>query len=797
MTTKQAQYNIGGMSCSFCAETINKAYGRTDGVEDVDVSLAHEELLVEYDDERLSEAVVKDVVRDLGYTIRDPDKEKRFEQQQAELEEGKRHLSISGIAAIVSLGLMTVMVARNGWNVFAETDQQWMWYGSLGLALVTMFWPGRYIKEKAWQSLKRGIFNQHVLLEAGAFAGLAGGFLGWFVFTGEGFPVVHFFVVSTFITTYHVLSGYTSLIVRTRASRAVNDLMDLQPNTARRVAEDGDVEEVAVDELAVGDRVRVKPGENVPTDGEVLEGESAVDESVATGESAPVDKGPGDELVGGSVTETGMLLFEVTATGDDAFLNQVARQIEEARAMKPDIVQMADRILKYFVPGVLSISAAAFLFWVIVPAVFPGTVLGTGAQFETAAFAALAVLVLGYPCALGMATPLALIRGGGEAARNGILMRSGDAFQVFQDVDHVVLDKTGTITEGEPAVDTVVGIDDHAEVDVLRTAASAEAFSEHPLAAAILDHADEHDVSFPDPEAFDSVTGKGVTATIDGDDVLVGKPGWLEAEGIDLAVAEEVIERLQGKGLTTVGVVVRDAEDTSERSSGDRTEPRGGAVVGLVGIGDEIKPDATATIDRMRERAMTPVMITGDNERTAQAVADEIGIERVMADVLPDDKREEVEKIQDEGGRVAMVGDGINDAPALTQADIGVAIGAGTDIAIESADVVLMGERLGGVMDAHGIAETSYRKTKQNLIAAFSFNGLGVAAAVTGLVHPVFAMLAMAGSVTLVLANSFAGQLLSGEGIKTDFFVETVDAGEFERSEAADTEAGSEASATA
>jgi cation transport ATPase len=431
-----------------------------------------------------------------------------------------------------------------------------------------------------------------------------------------------------------------------------------------------------------------------------------------------------------------------------------------------------------------------------------------------------------------MATPLALIRGGGEAARNGILMRSGDAFQVFQDVDHVVLDKTGTITEGEPAVDTVVGIGgeasseersssgrssrqgpredrasrsssdessdgDHAEVDVLRTAASAEAFSEHPLAAAILDHADERDVSFPDPEAFDSVTGKGVTATIDGDDVLVGKPGWLEAEGIDLAVAEEAIERLQGKGLTTVGVVVRDAEDTSERPSGDRTEPRDGAVVGLVGIGDEIKPDAAATIDRMKERAITPVMITGDNERTAQAVAEEIGIERVMADVLPDDKREEVEEIQDEGGRVAMVGDGINDAPGLTQADVGVAIGAGTDIAIESADIVLMGDRLGGVMDAHGIAETSYRKTKQNLIAAFSFNGLGVAAAVTGLVHPVFAMLAMAGSVTLVLANSFAGQLLSGEGIKTDFSVETVDASEFERSEAADTEAGSEASATA
>jgi cation transport ATPase len=397
-----------------------------------------------------------------------------------------------------------------------------------------------------------------------------------------------------------------------------------------------------------------------------------------------------------------------------------------------------------------------------------------------------------------MATPLALIRGGGEAARNGILMCSGDAFQVFQEVEHIVLDKTGTITEGKPAVDTVVGVGgevnevnrsssdgpsdgDHAEVDVLGTAASAEAFSEHPLATAILDHAAEHDVDFPDPDEFDSVTGKGVTATVDGDDVVVGKPGWLEAEGIDLSTADEEIERLQGEGLTTIGVVVREAR--SERSSGEQSEPRDGDLIGLVGIGDGIKPDATATIDRMKAQGITPVMITGDNERTAQAVADEIGIKRVMAEVLPDDKREEIKQIQNEGHRVAMVGDGINDAPALTQADIGIAIGAGTDIAIESADIVLMGDRLGGVVDAYEIGETSYEKTKQNLIAAFSFNGLGVTAAVTGLVHPVFAMLAMAASVTLVLANSFAGQLLSGEGIETDFSVETVETEEAEEIE--------------
>ena len=747
MGSAQRQFNVGGMSCSFCAESIRKAYGRTEGVESVDVSLAHEEVLVQYDDARIGEVELKDTLRDLGYTIRDPDKAKRFEEQQAELADGKRRLALAGGASIVTAALML-------WMLFAmgrlESESLAMDLMALALALGTMFGAGRYIVEKAYHSLRRGILNQHVLLEAGAFAGLLGGFLGLLVF--PTFPTVHFFAVSVFITTYHVLSEYTSLVVRTRASQAVQDLLDLQPDTARRVT-DGAVEEVPVDDLEVGDRVRVKPGENVPVDGEVVEGTSTVDESVATGESIPEEKTAGDELIGGSVNETGTLLVEVTATGEDAFLSRVAREIEQARATKPGIVQLADRVLKHFVPAVLTIAALAFLFWVLVPAVWPGGPFGTGPNVQRGAFAALAVLVLGYPCALGMATPLALIRGGGRAANRGILMRSGDAFQIFPDVDHVVLDKTGTITVGEPVVSEVVATDGE-ESDVLAAAASAEAFSQHPLADAILAAADERGVGYEDPETFDSVTGKGVTATVAGSEILVGKPGWLDAEGVDLGAAREEIERIQTRGLTVSGVV------------------RNGELVGLVGIGDEIKVDAAATVQRMKDAGLVPMMITGDDERTARAVADEVGIERVMADVLPDEKRAEIGRLQDDGHRVAMVGDGINDAPALTQADVGIAIGAGTDIAIESADVVLMGDRLGGVMDAYEIAEESYRKTRQNLAAAFTFNGIGVAAATTGLVHPVFAMIAMVLSVSAVLANSFAGQLLSSEGINAAFTVE-------------------------
>ncbi|MFC4553453.1 MULTISPECIES: heavy metal translocating P-type ATPase [Halobacteriales] len=748
MGTTQNQFNVGGMSCSFCAESIKKAYNRTDGVEDVDVSLAHEEVLVRYDNETLSEVELKDTLRDLGYTIRDPDKEKRFEEQQAELTNGKRRLLLAGGASIGTAGLMLWMIFVMG---RFESTSLAMNLVTLGLALGTMFGPGRYILEKAYNSLRRRIFNQHVLLEAGAFAGLFGGFLGLFVF--PGFPTVHFFAVSVFITTYHILSEYTSLLVRTRASQAVQSLLDLRPDTARRVTDDGAVEELAIDDLEVGAHVRVKPGETIPIDGAVVDGESTVDESVATGESIPEEKQSGDEVIGGSINETGTLLVEVTATGEDAFLNQVAREIEQARAMKPGIIQLADRVLKYFVPGVLTIAVLSFLFWILVPAVVPGTILGTGPQVQTGAFAALAVLVLGYPCALGMATPLALIRGGGKAANRGILMRSSDAFQIFPDVDHVVLDKTGTITVGTPAVSEVVALESD-ESEVVATAAGAEAFSEHPLADAILEYADERGVEYADPKSFESVTGKGVTATVDGDDVRVGKPDWLTTEGIDLSAATDEIERLQHRGLTVSGIA------------------RNGTLVGLVGIGDEIKADAAATIERMTDAGITPVMITGDNERTAEAVAAEVGIDQVMADVLPNEKRDEIGRLQHEGHRVAMVGDGINDAPALTQADIGIAIGAGTDIAIESADIVLMGDRLGGVMDAYEIGTESYRKTRQNLLAAFTFNGVGVAAATTGLIHPVFAMIAMVLSVTAVLANSFGGQLLAGEGVNTDFTVD-------------------------
>jgi len=544
-------------------------------------------------------------------------------------------------------------------------------------------------------------------------------------------------VAATFLMTYHILSGYVSTTVRARSQEAVRKLLDLQPDTAH-VVRDSDEVEVAIEQIQVGDRVRVRPGERIPVDGKVVEGFSAVDESIVTGEALPVEKVPGAEAIGGSVNRAGSLLIEVTRVGEETFLRQVARHVQEARAMKPGVIQLVDAILTHFVPGVLAVSATAFLIW------SAGAWALTGSpDWPRAIFAALSVLVMGYPCALGMATPLALIRGGGLAAEQGVLIRSAEAFQIMKDIRAVVLDKTGTITEGDPAVVDVVASGDVSAHDVLGAAASAELRSEHFLGQAIVAHAEHRGFDVRAPESFESETGRGVAAQVGGEQVLVGRRTLLEERGIQFdANAVATLGELESRGQTVVTVA------------------RGGHLIGLIAIADTVKNGAAEAIARLKRAGIEPTMLTGDNRRTANLVAEQVGIENVVAEVLPEEKAAKIRELQATGVRVAMVGDGINDAPALTQADVGIAIGAGTDIAIESADVVLIHNRLDGVSDAIAIGRTSYRKTVQNLTLAFAFNGIGIPLAATGVVHPIWAMVAMVASVSAVLANSFWGRFL-------------------------------------
>jgi Cu+-exporting ATPase len=765
---------IAGLHCSLCTGTIEKALGCQPGVAKVAVSLTHEQTLVDYDPQRISGTQILSTLRDLGYDLYDPRKLRRFEEEEAVLVgEGMRLLvavaaSLAAIALVAAAGLVGVLVSASvvallvpvtvallrpaGWlrallgavgvvapgvaaltvratGLLNQTVTGWI-TGALAVGMLAAVTS--HFARMAYQSARRGILNQHVLLEAGALAGIAGGVIG---LTGmlPGYPTAAFFAVTVLITTYHTFSEWLSLLVKTRSSQAVKKLLDLRPDFAR-VVRDGEEVELDLDQVTVGDLVRIRPGERVPVDGQVRFGCSAVDLSMITGEPIPVERGPGDELVGGSINGTGTLLVEVTRVGEETFLAQIVRHVEDARALKPGILHLVDRVLRIYTPLVLIAAAAALLGWLAATAA-----LGE-ADVQRAVFAGLSVLVMGYPCAVGIAAPLAIVRGAGAAADHGIVMRTGEAFQTLRQVGTIVLDKTGTLTVGRPAVR---GIDPHGDLDtegLLRLAAAAEAASEHPLARAIVAAAADRGLELPDAGAFASVTGFGVTAWVAGRRVLVGRPGLLADHGIDPAPLAPSIQRWSQRGHTAVAVDDQPA--------------------GVIALGDALRPDAADTLARLRDAGITPVLVTSDNTAAASHIAAQVGIGPgdVHAEVHPDRKAALVRDLQQRGRRVAMVGDGSNDAPALMQADVGIAIGSGTDIAIESADVILVRDRLHLLLVARQISHSSYRRITQNVGLAFAFNGIGIPAAATGLLSPVWAMIAMAASVTAIFVNSIGAR---------------------------------------
>ena len=763
---------IGGLHCSLCTGTLETALGKLPGVDRVAVSLTHEQALVEYDPARVRPQQFIDTLRDIGYSARDPRKLRPYEEEEADLvREGRRlfiaiGFSLITIALLVQLsgpwgvvvptvvgltflalaflllrgqGLVAALVGTAGLgavtggvlagNALGVERRLVPWLVG-GFAVAVVFVLARHIAVMAVQSVRRGILNQHVMLEAGALAGVTGGIIGLAV-RPAGYPTAAFFGVSVLIVNYHLFSEWLSLLVKTRSSQAVRRLLELQPDTAR-VVRDGAEREISVAEVTVGDLVRVRPGESIPVDGEVVGGRSAVNQSLVTGEPIPVERVEGDTVIGGSVNGAGTLLVRVTAIGEESFLQQVVRHVEDARALKPGILHLVDRILRVYAPTVLGLSAVALGAWLL------GTWAVTGhADVQRAVFAALSVLVMGYPCAVGIAAPLSIVRGAGEAADHGIIMRTGEAFQAFRLVRRVVLDKTGTLTEGRPIVREVDAVGD--EDELLALAAAAEASSEHPLAQAVLSAALERGVEISSVDDFEAVPGRGVVAAVGGERVLVGRPGFLEAEGIVVDALADRISGLEQAGRTVIAVA------------------RGPRFLGVLALGDRLRPDAVEAVAAMRSAGVTPVLVTGDNRRAAAHVAAQLGIDEVHAAVLPGQKADIVRELQ-RRGRVAMVGDGINDAPALMQADVGVAMGAGTDIAIESADIIITGNRLTSIVIAREISRRSYRKTKQNVALAFAFNGIGIPVATTGLVYPVWAMVAMALSVTTIFVNSLWGR---------------------------------------
>ncbi|MGQ0655330.1 MAG: heavy metal translocating P-type ATPase, partial [Betaproteobacteria bacterium] len=509
-------------------------------------------------------------------------------------------------------------------------------------------------------------------------------------------------------------------------------LLDLQPDTARVVREEKELE-LPIEQVSVNALVRIRPGERVAVDGSVESGHSAVDQSLVTGEPIPVEKSKGDSVIGGSINGTGTLLIRVTAVGEGSFLNKVIREVEDARALKPGILHLVDRVLRVYTPAVLIVAAIAFAGWLL------GTwLLGGQVDLERAVFAGLSVLIMGYPCAVGISAPLSIVRGAGEAAEQGILMRTGEAFQGYRLVNTIVLDKTGTLTEGRPAVRELEAVEG-TEKELLALAAAAEASSEHPLAQAVLDAAFERGGTPPEVRSFEAVPGKGVAASTDEGEILVGSPSFLTSRGLDLSHVAARVRQLEEAGRTVIALA------------------RNGRVAGVIALGDTLRPDAREAVAALRKAGLRTVLLTGDNERAARRIAREVGIDEAHAGVLPDAKADIIRKLQ-RGGRVAMVGDGINDAPSLMQADVGIAMGGGTDIAIESADIIILSNRMAALPAAREISRHSYRKMVQNVTLAFLFNGIGIPAAATGLVYPVWAMAAMAVSVTSIFFNSLWGR---------------------------------------
>ncbi len=672
---RRVRAHIGGLHCSLCTGTIEKALGRLPGVRQVSVSLTHEQALVEFDPGQTQAERVMRTLTDIGYTLSDPRKVEPFEvQERALARERNRFLvalgtSLAAIGLIANLGSVWALglsgfvfasliafafaVLKNRGLLQANAGAValaapgialfWLRFGGMPghavpwltglLALALIFGLGAHILRMAFQALRRGILNQHVLVEIGALGGLSGGVIG-LVLQLPGYPTAPFFAVAVLVLTYHIFSEWLSLIVKTRGSQAVKKLLDLQPDTAR-VLRDGHEQEVRIEEVRVGDRVRIRPGERIPVDGDIVEGRSAVDESLITGEPLSVEKQVGGSVAGGAINGTGTLVVRVTAIGAESFLQQVVKSVEDARALKPGLLHIVDRVLRVYTPMVLGIAAFSFTGWLVIP-----VLLGDPLDLQRGVFAGLSALVMGYPCAVGITAPLSIVRGSADAAERGILMRTGEAFEGLRRVTTVVFDKTGTLTEGRPALHEVAPHGVSEEV-LVAMAAAVESASEHPLAQVVVQAAFARGLELPEVEDFEAVAGKGVVARLAGssagETVLSGSLAFLTERGVDTAPLRARIEDLQAAGRTVIGVA------------------RGAALLGILALGDALRADARDAVAQLKSAGVRVALLTGDNERAARRVAAQAGIEEVYAGVLPEHKAETIRTLQRDA-HVAMCG---------------------------------------------------------------------------------------------------------------------------------------------
>ncbi len=751
MSVAKETLPIEGMHCASCVARVEKSLKTVEGVKFATVNLATETAAVEYDEEKIGRDDLKRAVESAGYAVgRDAGTEQDADGEiESELDKDRRKVETAKRKMWFAWGFTIPIVL---W-MLPEMLFAYHFLGKLGfdlgmvlLATIVLFGPGRETLRSAWKSALHLGPNMDVLITMGTMASLATGVVSVLHRFGVAPDFANFAGVSGMIMAFHLTGRYIETKAKGRASQAIKKLLTVEAKEAR-IERNGREIGVPVKNLQLGDIMVVRPGEKIPTDGVVQEGHSSVDESIATGESMPVDKTPGDSVIGATINGNGALRVKATKIGKDTFLSQVIRMVEEAQGSKIPIQAFADRVTAVFVPIVIGIALITFAAWLIFPGAFrsiaewaaaflPWVNPGMG-TVPLALFAAIAVLVIACPCALGLATPTALMVGSGMGAENGILIRRGAAIQSIKDVRTIILDKTGTITMGRPGVTDVVSFGNVDEASLVRYAAAVESESEHPLGRAVVAHAKEAGFDIHRVTEFEAIPGGGVKGVVDGKVVRVGTVTFLSENGTRLSgELRRRIAELEGQAKTVMPLSVD------------------GNPAGLIAVADTIKNDSGAAVRTLRSFGLETVMITGDNERTATAIATEVGIDRVIAGVMPQDKAEEVRRLQERGQIVAMVGDGINDAPALTQADVGIAIGTGTDIAIESGDIVLVQGELGAVVKALRLSRATFRKIRQNLFWAFFYNVVMVPLAILGVMHPVLAEIAMAFSSINVVTNS-------------------------------------------
>ncbi|MCK1982033.1 MULTISPECIES: heavy metal translocating P-type ATPase [Bacillaceae] len=735
--SEKAEFDISGMTCAACANKIEKRLNKLNGVQNATVNFALESALVEYNPDEVSVADMKEAIKKLGYRLEQKQEVEgeKVDHRQKEIEKQKGKFIFS---AILSIPLLWAMVSHFEFTSFIWLPEMFMnpWV-QLALATPVQFLVGGQFYVGAFKALRNKSANMDVLVALGTSAAyFYSVYLSILSIGSDAHMVELYFETSAVLITLIILGKLFEAKAKGRSSEAIKKLMGLQAKTAT-VLRDGQEMNLPIEEVIAGDIIYVKPGEKVPVDGEIFEGRSALDESMITGESIPVDKTAGDLVIGSTINKNGFLKVKATKVGKDTALAQIIKVVEEAQGSKAPIQRLADVISGIFVPIVVGIAIITFLVWYF--AVSPG-------EFAVALEKLIAVLVIACPCALGLATPTSIMAGSGRAAEYGILFKGGEHLETTHRVNTVILDKTGTVTNGKPTLTDVIVSNGFEEKEFLKLVGAAERNSEHPLAEAIVEGIKEKGIELGSSEHFEAIPGFGIESTVESKSLLIGTRRLMEKNNIDIRGILPKMENLEKQGKTAMLVAIDNQ------------------FAGVIAVADTIKETSQKAIARLKEMGLEVVMITGDNKQTAQAIANEVGIDHVIAEVLPEGKAEEVKNLQKAGKIVAMVGDGINDAPALATADIGMAIGTGTDVAMEAADITLIRGDLNSIADAIFMSKMTIRNIKQNLFWAFAYNAIGVPIAALGFLAPWLAGVAMAFSSVSVVLNALRLQRIKLKG---------------------------------